>query len=68
MSKKSSTFVADFKNTKRKGIFMDDFLVLVDYLKGLAKSTNAGKAFIEWTFEDGGSLRLEYKPEKRRTK
>ena len=68
MSKKSSTFVADFKNTKRKGIFMGDFETLLDYLKGLADRANAGKAYIEWTFEDGGCFRLEYKPEKRRTK
>ena len=39
MSKKSSTFVADFKNTKRKGIFMkNDHVkgfeqVIIDYAK-----------------------------------
>lgn len=51
MSKKSSTFVADFKNTKRKGIFMEkDHVkgfeqVIIDYAKenNLAPDTMMSK-------------------------
>lgn len=47
---------------------MEDFMKMVGYLKGLADESNAGKAFVEWTFVDGGVLRLEYRPNKRREK
>lgn len=47
---------------------MEDFKKLMDYLKGLVERTSAKSGWIEWTFEDGGSLRVEYKPNKRREK
>ena len=47
---------------------MEDLEKLIDFLKDLVERSTAGKGWIEWTFEDGGSLRLEYKPNKRRAK
>lgn len=47
---------------------MEDFGKLVDYLKNLADGTNAGKAWVDFSFEDGSAVRIEYKPTKRRAK
>lgn len=44
------------------------FVVLCDYLKNMADKTNAGRAYVDFTKENGDVFRVEYKPAKKGTK
>lgn len=57
ISKKSSTFVADFKN-----IDMDAFEVVVNYLEQLVTRTNAGKGEVKFSRQDGSQVIITYLP------
>lgn len=39
-----------------------DFVALCDYLKNLADRTNAGRAFVDFTKDNGDVFRIEYIP------
>lgn len=43
-----------------------DFEVLCDYLRDMANKTNAGRAYVDFTLENGDVFRVEYKPSKKR--
>lgn len=42
------------------------FVALCDYLKNMADKTNAGRAYVDFTCEDGSVFRIEYKPSKKK--
>lgn len=44
----------------------NDFVRLCNYLRDMAKRTNAGRAYIDFTQENGDVFRIEYKPSKKR--
>lgn len=41
------------------------FVALCDYLKNMADKTNAGRAYIDFTKENGDVFRIEYKRSKK---
>lgn len=47
---------------------MEVFMQLVEELKRLTESTNAGRGYVDFTRDDGSVIRVEYKPSKKRTK
>lgn len=49
-------------------LYMEVFMQLVEELKRLTESTNAGRGYVDFTREDGSVIRVEYKPSKKRTK
>ena len=42
-----------------------DLAALCEYLKDIADRSNAGRAYIEFTRENGDVFRVEYKPSKK---
>lgn len=42
------------------------FVVLCDYLKNMADKSNAGRAYIDFTKENGDVYRIEYKRSNKR--
>lgn len=42
-----------------------DLDVLCDYLKDMAYETNAGRAYVDFTMENGYVFRVEYKQSKK---
>lgn len=45
---------------------MDDLMVLFEYLKGVAKRTNAKRSYVDFTTEEGNVFRVEYRAPKRK--
>ncbi len=45
-----------------------DLVELCNHLERMAKSTNAGRAYVDFTRENGDVFRIEYKPFKKKTK
>lgn len=43
-----------------------DLDFLCDYLRDMAYRTNAGRAYVDYTLENGDVFRVEYKPSKKR--
>lgn len=42
-----------------------DLDILFNFLKHLGDESNAGRAFVEFTIDDGGVFRIEYKRSKK---
>lgn len=43
-----------------------DLVELCNHLEKMAKFTNAGRAYVEFTRENGDIFRVEYKPNKKK--
>ena len=41
-------------------------LAVFGYLKYMSESSGAGRAYVDFTCEDGSIFRIEYKPKKRK--
>lgn len=46
----------------------DPFVAICEWLKHMGDSTNAGRAYIDFTRDNGDVFRIEYLPSKKQTK